>query len=81
MLDQRALQLKGTEAIVGGLEHIILASDEPDVSIGVTAGHIPSVVVTITRGIRRRYAFVQITQHQSERARRIERLTSTDHFP
>ena len=47
VLDQRALQLERADAVVGGLEHVVGATDVGDVAVGVARRHVAGVVVAV----------------------------------
>ncbi|MNP10596.1 hypothetical protein D3C76_1027520 [compost metagenome] len=66
MLDQRAFQLKGADAVVGGLEHVVGATDKGDVALGVDLRGVAGAVVAVAHHFGGFFRAVLIAQHQAK---------------
>ena len=68
MLDQRAFELEGTDAIARGFEDVVGASDIGDVPLGIAAADIPGAVVAVARRFGGLVGVVGIGVHQRHRS-------------
>ncbi len=69
VLDQHALELERTDAVVGRLEQVVGSSDVGDVAVVVPPCHVAGDVVSAAL----RLTTVGIAPHQTDRASRVER--------
>ena len=68
VLDQQAFQLKGADAVVGALEHVIGTAHVEQVAVGVPAHHVAGTVI---RSAQRGLGLVRVARvadHQAHRA-------------
>ncbi|MNV46891.1 hypothetical protein D3C71_1387380 [compost metagenome] len=68
VLDQRAFQLEGADAVVGSLEHVVGAADEGDVALFVDLRGVAGAVVAVAHHFGGLFRAVLVAQHQAERA-------------
>ena len=71
MLDQRALNFKRADAIVGCLENIIGAADKREIAFGVTLHHVASAINRAFE--RKQIAIITLVAGHQRSWRRIER--------
>ncbi len=64
MLEQRALHLEGRHLVVGGLEHVVGATDERQLAVGVTDGDVAGVEEAVAHRRRRAIGVAQVLGHQ-----------------
>ena len=75
MLHEHALHLERTDPVAAGLDDVVIAADEPVISVLIPPGYIAGVVEAVVPGLFRQFRVTVILLEEAERPA----LVRTDH--